>query len=285
MRWRMVPARLLAGQPGSPGSLLCVYNLDMTFTEQLSSAQLALAQGLGIDVYRLRRSEPAIPPDQAPQESGSQQPAPAAKPGNDSSVRGDKVPGARGELALMRAALGVDTSPNPHKSQDKRQEQSRPVEPAQPRPATDEPSSENEVVEMVRCDLIAWRSERVFLVCSGEMLNDDSERLIQGLLRALDPGKRAISMQFSWPAGGGGPSDAHSAGKAWRAFWQRRTDGAQLVLATADALLEQWLADAPDVHWLPALDTLVGNGEGKRALWQALAEYESATLGKGKPVG
>lgn len=271
----MVPALLLCGQARSSVLSWCVYNPAMTFIEQLSEAQLGLAQALGIDVYRLRRSQPLIA---EPQEADSKKPASTSTAVPDASLRAHKASGARGELAAMREVLGVEPSLSPEVRQ--------PAPSAPPTPSVSESSAPaDDAAEAVQCELTAWRSERVFLVCAGGMLNDDSQRLIQDLLRALDPGKRPTRMQFSWPAGGGGPTDAQSAGKAWRAFWQRRSDGAALLLATTDSLLEQWLSGVEGVHWLPAVDALVGNGEGKRALWQALATHDANRVGKGQPIG
>lgn len=170
----------------------------------------------------------------------------------------------------MRAALGVESA-----AASATAKPSSANQPKQPEPLGSTDSVAVGADDVLRCELIAWRCGKTFLVCSDEMLNDDSQRLIKDLLKGLDPGRRVTRMKFSWPAAGGGPSDAQSAAKAWRALWQRRTDGAELLLATADPLLEQWLSDVAGVHWLPALDSLVGNGEGKRALWQALVEHQS----------
>ncbi|MCR9279622.1 MAG: hypothetical protein NXH85_16815 [Pseudomonadaceae bacterium] len=252
----------------------------MSFTEQLTDAQLALAHGLGIDVYRLRhgRRIEQVSVDASAQASSQGRSSPpattpatkrASAPATSASApaSGGRIAGARGEIAAMRAALGVDASQPSPPDQRVQTPANEPQKPA------DTPADSEEVV---RCELVAWRSGATFLVCARSMLNDDSQRLIQDLLRALDPDARTSAMEFSWPAGGGGPSDAQSATKAWRAFWQRRSEGATLLLATSDALLDQWLADEADVQWLPALDTLVGNGVGKRQLWRALCDARRA---------
>jgi hypothetical protein len=134
-----------------------------------------------------------------------------------------------------------------------------------------------------------WHFEVLYLVCGRFSMIIDREdyrgvnrRLADDLLRMLgEPKVKPQPVSFRWPQLNAGSRE--SALSAWRAFIEKKeekkeeqkletaSDHKPQLFVVESELCHQLSESIPlKFHWIPKLDLLLGNGQGKRELWQVL---------------
>jgi len=134
-----------------------------------------------------------------------------------------------------------------------------------------------------------WHFEVLYLVCGRFAMIIDREdyrggnrRLADDLLRMFgEPKVKPQPVSFRWPQLNAGSRE--TALSAWRAFIEKKEEErVEEKLQTASEVKPQLFVVESELchqlsesiplkfHWIPKLDLLLGNGQGKRELWQVL---------------